>query len=746
MISLNRNSFITDDVSQLTNMTQEPLRSGLVNSEKCNVYNDQIKRLGTVTDIYEPKFLEIFEIYALNIGSVDCNAHLLTLSLEHLSSFCCWARESIDRQLQISELLNHNVDLRPEVRNGIAKIMIYSISSFLSFKLKNTDFFMVLQDTDNGLGIVNKTSLKIYNDPYKYFDFIKACLTGLIDAGFVPENERNNQPKKFKKIEQNKDEYAAFIKLKDYLINLIQSGQKSLLRSKIEQILDVWQIGHKNVRSKRFVVALSLLKDTKAVTRDLILQSFKKSYSIGNGNDESQKSDTNISVKSGIMSNYIPSGLNLSGYDETYLCSSDNKSALLSLATVSSNALAGEKYNDYHNSNFDNSKPSCDTVVECSRKRMIHDFIIESVNEPIKFSKGSDNFSYMTETHHEVNGIESLAAVGQSISHPSVVSEQDIGENEHFPITSNDSSTSSSASLFHSNQNMNEYQSSAIHEYFPFMKMLQTSDKSWEMNEMRVFDLPSQLSHTESSIFLIDESKLTASELSTGILTVEATKHHHDACVVLKRNSSLQSELQSRKAIVAMWTTHEYPQLVSLLQNWQINCSSSTSLQSYWKQSSYLSNPLSSNEVYDDNRYTSIPSGHAGHGILVYEEVQRFGIVIRQNSRLNITEDYWRILYPNDLHHTTSTFQNFLQFIFPQLKLNAISPSATSESSSPLSPMKIVVKYFPHNEAHPFTRPPAMEDLKSYQTLGTLDEDAYDVIGRFVPLISFHDVYFDFVE
>ena len=78
------------------------------------------------------------------------------------------------------------------------------------------------------IGIVNKTSLKIYNDPFNYFSFLKCCLSGmnrayscliyniciyihiyifiiysssllinlskgLIDAGKIPENERVNQ-------------------------------------------------------------------------------------------------------------------------------------------------------------------------------------------------------------------------------------------------------------------------------------------------------------------------------------------------------------------------------------------------------------------------------------------------------------------------------------------------------------------------------------------------------------------------
>eukprot|EP01038_Epipyxis_sp_PR26KG_P007797 gene7797-10592_t len=687
---------------------------------------DRIGRTTSITKIYEPKFLKIFEQYIQNVG-VDDSMHLLSLSLQHLCSFCRWARESNDRNTWINKMLNNNIDLRSEVRNGLAKILIYCLSSFKSSKLKDTDFFMVLQDSVHGLGIVNKTSLKIYNDPYKYFDFIKTCLSGLIDAGLVPENERQNQPKKPKHVEENIEEFAAFNQMKDILTAMIKNDKKSTAKFKIEQILDIWQHGHKNIRAKRFVVAVSILNDREPWSSHSFSFAHRPKVLLPGQNSSNLPFEESVYLNK--QSHQILKTSSTVSTDEE--SSNDgNCRGLLSLANVSSKVLAAETLaKDYDKLHDDWNKKR-------AAKDVIEGFEVDEVRK-----LGKLYHEFHSSQHNELTDV---VCNDKGYVSPVVLQCQ--------PVLSDKESTSFvttniySVDLFTNSRNQcMSAPPSTCHKFLPFMKMLQTSDKSWEMNEMRVFDLPSQLSHTESSIFLIDESKLTASELSTGILTVEATKHHHDACVVLKRNSSLQSELQSRKAIVAMWTTHEYPQLVSLLQNWQINCSSSTSLQSYWKQSSYLSNPLSSNEVYDDNRYTSIPSGHAGHGILVYEEVQRFGIVIRQNSRLNITEDYWRILYPNDLHHTTSTFQNFLQFIFPQLKLNAISPSATSESSSPLSPMKIVVKYFPHNEAHPFTRPPAMEDLKSYQTLGTLDEDAYDMIGRFDATFSFHDIMLDLI-
>ena len=73
-------------------------------------------------------------------------------------------------------------------------VFVYSFSAAKALKTRGeTDMFLVLQESETGLGIVNKTSLKIYNDPFCFFSFLKACMSGLIDAGKLPENERLNQ-------------------------------------------------------------------------------------------------------------------------------------------------------------------------------------------------------------------------------------------------------------------------------------------------------------------------------------------------------------------------------------------------------------------------------------------------------------------------------------------------------------------------------------------------------------------------
>lgn len=148
----------------------------------------------SIAKFYEPKFLKVFAKYAevYNV-SVNMEKHFLTNCMDHLVNFCCWTREDPKTTLWIRSVLDENPDLRPEVRNGLSMILIYCLSAAMVKFKPGSDMFTILQETEKGLGIVNKTSLKIYNDPFNYFNFLKYCIAGLIDSGKIPENERQNQ-------------------------------------------------------------------------------------------------------------------------------------------------------------------------------------------------------------------------------------------------------------------------------------------------------------------------------------------------------------------------------------------------------------------------------------------------------------------------------------------------------------------------------------------------------------------------
>lgn len=154
----------------------------------------------TITSIYEPKFLEIFiayrqfaQSYEPNIDLVNLSSqHLMTLCLNNLLPFSNWARDSATATYIRNTLYDH-ADMRPEVRNGLALIIVYTFSAAkasdeldnykqqfsninslnTSSKVSNIDMFSILMRSDTGMGIVNKTSLKIYNDPLEYLSFIK---------------------------------------------------------------------------------------------------------------------------------------------------------------------------------------------------------------------------------------------------------------------------------------------------------------------------------------------------------------------------------------------------------------------------------------------------------------------------------------------------------------------------------------------------------------------------------------------
>jgi hypothetical protein len=146
--------------------------------------------------IYEPKILRIFKAYNKAVSPhrlFDCSGHIMVMCLLHIVDFCCWARSSDQILNWISAEINENVDLRPRVRNGLALLFVYAVAAAKAEVVGNTDMFSVMQDADTGLGIVSRTSLKIYNDYLNYYTFLKSCLSGLILAGLVPENERSNQ-------------------------------------------------------------------------------------------------------------------------------------------------------------------------------------------------------------------------------------------------------------------------------------------------------------------------------------------------------------------------------------------------------------------------------------------------------------------------------------------------------------------------------------------------------------------------
>jgi hypothetical protein len=176
---------------RLSQSSQSSEVDNFSNSNMMNNSSFAIKKpiVPSITTIYEPKFFEIFQAYQSYCYSYEpsvkfsnlVNQHLMTLCLNHLLSFSNWARET-NNALFIRLALFENPDMRPEVRNGLAMILVYVFAAakanemrILNTSSSNVDMFTVLMKTDTGLGIANKTSLKIYSDPYEFFHFLKVC-------------------------------------------------------------------------------------------------------------------------------------------------------------------------------------------------------------------------------------------------------------------------------------------------------------------------------------------------------------------------------------------------------------------------------------------------------------------------------------------------------------------------------------------------------------------------------------------
>eukprot|EP01031_Cornospumella_fuschlensis_P053250 gene53250-65043_t len=132
---------------------------------------------------YGPCFCKLFEAYRAHLGSdIDKTKHLMALCTEHLIDFIKWARASDKQSDWISDTLLQNDYLRPEVRNGIVMVLIYTFASIKATVIPDSNMFLTLQDNDTGLGISNRFSLKIYNDPFYYLTFLKISISSLIDA------------------------------------------------------------------------------------------------------------------------------------------------------------------------------------------------------------------------------------------------------------------------------------------------------------------------------------------------------------------------------------------------------------------------------------------------------------------------------------------------------------------------------------------------------------------------------------
>ena len=98
------------NIFQKGNRTTSNIQRPVSNSE---IPNHQSQGCAvSITQLFEPKFLEVFDAYKDHLrivkGScvIDLSQHLMSLCLDHLVPFSCWARESNARCAWIQKTLD----------------------------------------------------------------------------------------------------------------------------------------------------------------------------------------------------------------------------------------------------------------------------------------------------------------------------------------------------------------------------------------------------------------------------------------------------------------------------------------------------------------------------------------------------------------------------------------------------------------------------------------------------------------
>jgi hypothetical protein len=279
----------------------------------------------------------------------------------------------------------------------------------------------------------------------------------------------------------------------------------------------------------------------------------------------------------------------------------------------------------------------------------------------------------------------------------------------------------------------------------------------WEMKESRIFDIESLLKTTDCVVSLVDESKFSRDEVQ-------------DLLLVSRSNGlvNLQSELQTRRALIASWPKAEHSNLLDFINEWRREVNSEVSLIKFWDSSAHSgrssvassarpavtkvpsteniqsssagawaglsSSSLAERSVGGEQRRPSnsssvpetsgTPRPSPSTGVVVYEVVIKVGFIIRACESLNILEDCWRVIYPRDLLSSSlqAPFTTFLGEFFPQLR---------SRLCKLENPDDFVVKYCAHQgNNEKLSQPPSPLSASCYQTIGTMNETAASMIGR----------------
>jgi hypothetical protein len=192
---------------------------------------------------FGPRFCELFHNFTSDCDlQIEKTHHLYSLILDNCVDFLRWVRRDDHTIAEVNNLLFNSNYLRPETRNGAIMILIYLFSSIKASICPGLDMFSVLVSDDDGLGIANRFSLKIYNDPFGYLAFLKSSVSALIDCHVIPENDRMNTVSRSSKGKiEDATELEHFNKIKADIVAALTVKNHSEARRIVQVVLDFWQ-------------------------------------------------------------------------------------------------------------------------------------------------------------------------------------------------------------------------------------------------------------------------------------------------------------------------------------------------------------------------------------------------------------------------------------------------------------------------------------------------------------------------
>eukprot|EP01034_Spumella_vulgaris_P022610 gene22610-28746_t len=570
----------------------------------------------------------------------------------------------------IRQVLDDNVDLRPEVRNGLSMVLIYALSTAKATQLTDIDMFGILQDNDTGLGIVNKTSLKIYNDPYNYFNFLKSCMSGLIDA----------------------EELMAFLQLKTALVGMFNRGDHLVARSNIQHVSHVWQQRHKNIRNRRFATAVAIMSapPPPVMTAGPGGGGFDPIAPLA-GRLPNSYATEDYTSSTAVKYSILP-----------HFSASNSGGVIMSPTAAATQSTQGADSHEQSGGGLSSLAAVSAGVLERGAKLSSE-----------KVSPVSATSSYQSSASRPVaNGglsgtprLHSTMSSSNTLNSSLIPSQLQIPSDSYYSQPSAKSFRSSFGATPHSGAGaggMNQIGGRSFPSV-PAMRFERVGAKEWDCKESKIYNIESLVLHNSSVFCLVDESRLSAEERAQKKVTSLSTGF-----------VSLHAELQQRGALVTSWPKTDHNHMLDFLEGW-LSHETEVPLTDFWLHHSAGGS--------SDLRNAAT----MGKGLIVYESVMQVGIVLRRNEALGIMEDCWRLIYPRDLEAETLTVTlgAFLASFFPQLRSVFARLGGGGGDLG-----NVVVKYYPQKIDPPVTQAPRIAISSFYQTIGTLDEPCINIISR----------------